>query len=698
MKRRFFIPFALVAVFVGPSTGRAQTDVWTSVSDGLWQSGAAWSTGFAPTNTNVALLTNAGTKTATIDDTTASGFPASLVVSGLVVSAPSGSFNTLLISNAGLANPVRVLNGFNILSNSEVVVVNSALWGGSASSTATTATNILNGNLTLRGSELVTTGLYTRIGTVAGAAPVVTLQDSLWRNYGGGGAGTNVIAIGSAGGALATVYQMSGTTLWTRGSAYIGYAAGATGQVILAGGELVCTNQSYFYIGAANGGRGFLTVSGGVFRGNGNFYIGSSATSDGTLVLAGGTSLVNCTVANIGNSTGRVIVAGGSVYSTNNGLIRFGSGVGSWIVSNGFMSVEQFVMGNTAGGNASFSVVGGTSILNHATVPALNIANLAGTTGRVAISGGLLVTTNATYPTRVGNAGFGQFTLSGGDWLAGHVQVGYTQTAAGSSLAINGGTFTATNAAFTNYLNVLNGSLVLSGGTSTVARLFATNGASSVVTFNGGWLATRQTVVSNGSAFVVGDGSSTADYTLLGGTHSYGNGLTLASNATLRGTGAVLSATTVNDGGALAPGFSPGTLVFSNDLTLNDASILRFELGPHDTSGLGFVGMGSNDLAQVVGNLTLDGILNVSALSGYTNFSPTALTNVYRLFSYNGALVDHGLAIGNLGDPGLSGWVGSGSGEVNLFVIAMPIPEPRAGLALVLGAAFLVWFLRVRSA
>jgi len=110
--------------------------------------------------------------------------------------------------------------------------------------------------------------------------------------------------------------------------------------------------------------------------------------------------------------------------------------------------------------------------------------------------------------------------------------------------------------------------------------------------------------------------------------------VTVESGGTLGGDGFIGGEVTVLDGGTLAPGTSPGTLTINNNLILNNASNLNYEL---DTPGT--VGMGVNDLVQVNGDLTLDGILNIADAGGFG-------AGTYQLFDYTGGLTDNGLLFG----------------------------------------------------
>jgi len=70
------------------------------------------------------------------------------------------------------------------------------------------------------------------------------------------------------------------------------------------------------------------------------------------------------------------------------------------------------------------------------------------------------------------------------------------------------------------------------------------------------WIRRFQVTVTN--RFTVGDGISGATLSLLGGTHSFSNGLHIATNAFLIGTGTNI-ADVLNDG-TVSPGQLPGAL------------------------------------------------------------------------------------------------------------------------------------------
>ena len=111
----------------------------------------------------------------------------------------------------------------------------------------------------------------------------------------------------------------------------------------------------------------------------------------------------------------------------------------------------------------------------------------------------------------VGNGGNGNsLTLaSGGTVTATNVVVG-SAPSTGNVINVSGGWLYATNSTGSGALNVDYGALNLNSGTVTVNQFIVTNGANSVVAFNGGTLNTGGSTVTNGSIFRVGNGTSAA--------------------------------------------------------------------------------------------------------------------------------------------------------------------------------------------
>ncbi|HPA19385.1 MAG TPA: hypothetical protein PLU30_16685 [Verrucomicrobiae bacterium] len=110
----------------------------------------------------------------------------------------------------------------------------------------------------------------------------------------------------------------------------------------------------------------------------------------------------------------------------------------------------------------------------------------------------------------------------------------------------NGGTAQiAGGAAVANVLDIQNGMLSLTGGSLDLNGLIATNGASSDILVNGGWLTSRGSTMSNLANFVIGDTGGGATFEAQGGAHAFANNLVVGNisdgNQMLVTTGAMVA-------------------------------------------------------------------------------------------------------------------------------------------------------------
>jgi autotransporter-associated beta strand protein len=203
----------------------------------------------------------------------------------------------------------------------------------------------------------------------------------------------------------------------------------------------------------------------------------------------------------------------------------------------------------------------------------------------------------------------------------------------GITIGSAGGTFSVDSATTLTVSKAIAGSggIMTKSGAGTLL-LAASN------TFSGGM------TVSNGTLQVSGSLAAASDVAVRNG-------------ATLAGTGTVYGAVTVEDGGIVAPGGSAGTLNVGS-LALSASSTNVFELGATNAS----------DRIVMAGDLTLDGVLNVTSLTGFTN-------GTYVLMTYGGNLTDNGLELGDMPFGKLYS-VEAGAEEVRLVVsIDSGVPE-----------------------
>ncbi|NID03319.1 autotransporter domain-containing protein [Luteibacter jiangsuensis] len=165
-----------------------------------------------------------------------------------------------------------------------------------------------------------------------------------------------------------------------------------------------------------------------------------------------------------------------------------------------------------------------------------------------------------------------------------------------------------------------------------VARVVSDNLSGSIDLIKGG----AGTLTLTGNNSYAGSTKAQAGSLYVDGDQSNAKGETsVAGGATLGGKGIVGGNVTVADGGRLAPGShaAVGTLRINGSLVLSSGSTLAYDFSAPDGSG-----NARNDFIDIGSNVTLDGKLDVSTLTG-----GLAMPGVYRLLNYGGTLVDHGL-------------------------------------------------------
>lgn len=205
--------------------------------------------------------------------------------------------------------------------------------------------------------------------------------------------------------------------------------------------------------------------------------------------------------------------------------------------------------------------------------------------------------------------------------------------------------------------------------TGTLARATGAIGSGDTVTKVGsGIVSISGTMNSYSGTTTVSEGALLINGTLGSG----GAAVNVSSGATLGGIGTISRSVNIANGGILSPGdmdaggASLGGNLTINQLFLNDLSVVQFNLASPVASG--------NDHVSILGDLTLDGILNINPAAGFANGS-------YELFSYTGGLTNNGLTLGSL-PIGFSYSIDTSvQGIVNLVVV----PEPQT-LGLLLSA------------
>ncbi|HWQ93763.1 MAG TPA: hypothetical protein VN673_19025 [Clostridia bacterium] len=500
---------------------------------------------------------------------------------------------------------------------------------------------------------------------------LVTDPGSLWTN------GTD-FHVGWSGARNQLVIS-NGGTLYSASRAYVGYNfSSASNSVTVTGPGSRWLVASNLYVGS-NGPASRMLLSAGALVVNREGAIGQSSSSNevvvtgpGTLwsnrsdlivglngpgnrlVISNGATVKTGGVGEIGKSSGAfntVWVTGPGSFWTNADVLLIGrSGVGNQLViSNGgtVSTLSYSYFGVSSGASSNGAVVTGLgSVWNNG---GLSFDSSTGnrliiTNGGVVRSGYSYVglgdrsTNNLLVITGPGSTmdNFGDLTFGhvlghnrmlvedGGLLRARNVYVGYSSSSTNNRVEINGGTLRLTNV-FEGMFDVRGGTNVLNGGLVEINWLMLTN-TQGEFEFRSGTLSTAGTSNANGRVFTVGNGSP-ATLLLRGGLHAFAQGLVIAPNASLLGTGAITGTLTVQPGGALAPGLPLGRLTLSNSPALQGATLM-------DLARTGATR--TNDQIQVTAPLAYGGQLLVTN----SGPDPLALGDRFQLFlapAYSGS-------------------------------------------------------------
>jgi fibronectin-binding autotransporter adhesin len=368
------------------------------------------------------------------------------------------------------------------------------------------------------------------------------------------------------------------------------------------------------------------------------------------------------------------------VNKTGDGTMRISSAAtygGATQVNGGTLIVATQIRGSSSFAVAAGATLefGGTNIFvgNHGTAMADSRV--------ITVNGGTLLMNTAF------NARFGNVTLNdGATWTSNRVLTNYDALLADVSSGAATVAVTGTGASIMNGA----GGIHLGGVQNfDVADTTGDGGADLVVEMvldgpgsfggSGGVGGVNKlgegTMTINTNPTYNGTTTITAGTLLVNATHTGGDAYTVAGGATFGGDGSTDAAVTVEALGILAPGNSPGSLA-TGALALADTSILDFELAAPN-AGI----TTDSDRIDVTGDLTLDGVLDVAALTG---FGTPVQGDQWLLLTYTGALTDNSLTVGAapLLDTGLSYAIDTTTtGEVNLTVV----PEPSTLLLATLG-------------
>ena len=407
-------------------------------------------------------------------------------------------------------------------------------------------------------------------------------------------------------------------------------------SVLSSTGALEKTDFGTLILGGANSYAGGTTLTGGTLQISSDTNLGGA----GGLTFNGGTlhttadiasaraiSLIG--VAPIQTDAGTTLSLGGVITGLGS-LSKTGSGTLTLTAANSYSGGTTVSAGTlqVGAGGTSGSIAG--DVTNSGALAFYRSDTLA-YAGVISGSGTL---------TQMGS---GMTVLTGDS-----IYSGITTISAGTlQLGSGGTTGSITSASVTN-----NGTLAIDRSDS-----FTYSGT---ITGTGGFnqIGSGTTILTGGNAYA-GATNVNAGTLLINGDQSAAGGLTsVASGATVGGSGVIGGNLTVANGATLAPGSgSAGALTVNGNLNLGASSTLAYEFGQSNV-----VGGPLNDLTTVHGNLTLDGSINVTVTPG-----GSFQQGLYRIISYDGTLTDNGLSLGTLPGGTLATVQTSVAHQVNLL-------------------------------
>ncbi len=638
-----------------PVASGLAANVWTNSASGLWWAATNWSLASAPTSDSAldpTQITNAGVTTVTMDAAT----PAlNRSVRSLLISAPPGSTNTLLVTGLAGGSPFTTSGTVSVNAGSVLRVTNSTV--------SALNTFDVSGALILDSGLIDTTPNFVgvRVGRASGTTGTVQLNGGILACFG--------LRLGDLSGS-STACTINGGTLLCTSVLSVGELLNSPASLTLLSGEVIATNDltkvgnlgigqwnqsggtaTFAYLSIADNLAGTMNLSNGVVIVNPRsssdwFRIGNFDT--GIFNQYGGASIVH-SAFHVGDSpgiSGFANILGGQFFATNDlcAIGRYGFGV--MTVSN-----ATVVLTNTSVGRHD-SASGILLVLSNASVTcldAISIGRFTNSQGSVQIAGGNLTVLNDDI--WAGREGSGDFTISNGTVRARSMLLGVpddplippqgTATFAGGTTILSsnlligaagflsaqatlaGGALFITNQTATGAIVVQNGTFTLSGGTLAVDAIVAvTNGAQ--FTFNSGTLSAGSITVSNGAPFVVGNGVNPATLLLQGGIYSFADGLVIASNATVAGCGTILGSITNN--GTLNTNCGANVIITAITRVGNTATV-SFSTVTGATHVLEF----KNVLSDPVWSAILPGVIGNGGLTNQQDLAATNGSRFYRI-------------------------------------------------------------------
>jgi hypothetical protein len=399
------------------------------VGSGRWDFSSNWEG--IPCLTCDMLITNGGTKTITIDSLMSSNF---LTVNNLLVSAPSNSVNTLLLSNAGLSNALTIVQNLFISSGGALSANGSAIQVGGDNccfdpgcKTCQVYSVVFDAPASFNSSALDASRAFeVSVGTMSAGTLGLTGSVFYAHNF----------VVGGGGSAAGTANFVNSTSTLSHALS-IASTPGSVGTLSILGGQFTATNSqsSNDFPLILDRGNAQLNVSDNATAQFGNAIIGNFG--QGTVRCGPGTMALGSTY--LGMSKGSSNQFGSGVLDVLGGQITMPDlhigvqGTGEVWMASGTLSNNTVTLAEQPGSYGSLLISGGT----HDISSSLTVAGGSNSIGIVTVSAGSLNASNA--PIFVGPGGSGQLVISNGTVMAQQVKLGGTSAAASGLARIFGG-------------------------------------------------------------------------------------------------------------------------------------------------------------------------------------------------------------------------------------------------------------------
>ncbi|MBB2497162.1 DUF4347 domain-containing protein [Pseudomonas sp. UL070] len=467
----------------------------------------------------------------------------------------AGTLSAAGDNNLG-SGAVTLESGSTLAVTGATTIDNAVVLSGAASistSANVTVSGVVSGSgsLTKTGASTLTlSGTNTHTGNVIVSAGGLTLQ--------GGSSIGDGSAVSVAGGATLTLALGNETigSLLGAGNVSLSYGltTGGNQASTTFSGVISSTNTS----GITKTGSGTFTLSGA------NTYSGTTTVSAGTLTLNGGSALADTSALNV--------ASGATVALASSETVGSLAGAGS-------LSLGAFTL--SAGGNNTSTTFSGALIGSGGLTKTGN--------GTLTLSG----SNSSTFSGAIGVSG-GTLSVASDDNLG----AGTVTLAAGSTLSVTGAT-------------TIDNAIVLSGGTATVTNSANATLSGNITGAGGLTKAGTSALTLSGTDSYTGATSIDAGSLLLNGALTGTSSTTVASGATLGGSGSIASNVTVNSGGTLAPGNSgAGSMTINGNLDMASGSTLAVDINGA-TAGTGY------DQVIVNGSVDVSGA-TLAVTHGYT--------------------------------------------------------------------------------